>query len=95
MFWGTVLQQGNTLNLASLSHQGDILHLSHLNLNHVNVKGNTTVFLIKDGQKLPLAQLNAKNHSVTLDLYFSTGDSSVFTVQGEGLVSLLGYFPPR
>lgn len=95
MFWGTVLQQGKTLNIQTLVDKGDILHLSHINLNRVDVEGKTSVFLMADGQKFPLAQLTGKNNSVDLDLYISTNSTSVFSVQGKGQVSLLGYFPPN
>lgn len=95
MFWGTVLQQGKTLNIQTLENKGDILHLSHINLNDINVEGTTSVFLMADGQKYPLAQLTGKKTTVDLDLYLSTNSNSVFSVQGKGQVSILGYFPPK
>lgn len=95
MFWGSVLQRGSTLNLSDHSHKGDILHLSHINLNNLSSKGTTTVFLMSHGQKFPLAHLDSSTSSVNLDLYLNTTDGYVFSVQGEGQVSLLGYFPPR
>ena len=94
MFWGTVLEQGKTLNLQNLSDKGDILHLSHINLNNLDSLGTTSVFLMTDGQKFPLGKLTEKNNSINLDIYLSTSSITILSVQGKGQISLLGYFPP-
>ena len=95
MFWGHILQQGQTLNLSSLTNKGDMLHLSHINLYPDSSEGITTVFLINEGKKTPIAVLSKQQEYSDLDLYLSTISGSVFTVQGKGQVSLLGYFPPK
>jgi hypothetical protein len=94
MFWGHIIQQGTTLNLSQFTKKGDLLHLSHINLHPTTLEGNTTVFLLHEGKKYLLAHLNKNFNSVTVDLYFATKNGPVFSVQGNGQVSLLGYFPP-
>jgi Nucleoplasmin-like domain len=95
MFWGHTLQQGSTLNLSSLRKKGDILHLSHINLHPGSSEGKTTVFIMHEGKKYPLAYLSPQSSYVDFDLYLTTQDGPVFSVQGNGQVSLLGYFPPK
>lgn len=95
MFWGHTLQQGSTLNLSNLSKKGDILHLSHINLYPGSADGLTTVFVMNEGKKIPVAVLSKEMDYADLDLYLSTNNGPVFTVQGKGQVALLGYFPPE
>ena len=95
MFWGYNLKQGETLNLSTVAHKGDILHLSHINLHRGNIEGRTTVILTQEGKKFTIAHLTKENDYADVDLYFSTGNGSVFSIQGNGQVSLLGYFPPK
>ncbi|OMJ82429.1 hypothetical protein SteCoe_16906 [Stentor coeruleus] len=95
MFWGQAIEQGTTVNLSAFSNKGDIVHLSHINLQDTSSEGKTTVFITSEGKKFPLASLSKTMSQADFDLYLQTQSNVVFSVQGKGKAYLLGYFPPN
>jgi hypothetical protein len=96
MFWAVSLKQGTTLNLNSLASQGELLHISHINLAPTAPAGPTTLFAQVQGNKTPIATLNkGKKDHRNIDLYFSTSSGVVLSVTGSAELAILGYFEPN
>ena len=94
MFWACSVSGGRKFDLKSSAKDGELLHVSHAVLNLGSGEGLVTLFITQGLKKFPVGYLDKSKPMTSLDLYFDLSQEAVFSVEGKGEVSLLGYFEP-
>ena len=94
MFWGCSVTSSRSVDLKSAAKKGEVLHISQAVLQLGKSEGPSTLFLTQGKDKFPLARLDHSKSTSSLDLYFEVVQGGVFSVEGKGEISVLGYFEP-
>jgi hypothetical protein len=91
MFWADKVSEGKDLKLSATEDQDSTLHLSEAILQGTDA---VTLWVTHNNNKYPLAYLSSTQSSVSIDLYFHVPSETFFSLEGSGIVTLLGYFEP-